>query len=172
MRIDPTAEQATRKLLGHAMRSELDDAAQLARSLGDTRFQESLRLCVAMAGYITIDACGMEWPTETSLRKIAGFVAEAGTQVSLDAGVVYDFLHRVALRFEPLRDVFASEQDAAMMPLLIASRLLVVYCPPGKDQWNYLDEIEDALEVASSLKSHVYPAVILRARAEAGAASS
>lgn len=164
MQIDPTVEQSARKLLGHAMRAELDDVARLASSLSDAQFQQALELCVATAGYVVIDVCGMEWPTEANLRKIAKNVAEAGTKLSLDPEVVFAFLSRVALRAEPLRDVFPAEQDAAMTPLLIASRILVVYCPQGRDQWDYLDEIEDALEVASSLKPSAYPAVFLRAR--------
>lgn len=163
MRIDPAVERSARKLLGHAMRAELDEAAQLAGSLSDAQFQEILQLYVAVSGYVVIDVCGMEWPTEANLRKIATNVAEAGTKLSLDPGIVFEFLSRVALRAEPLRAVFESERDAAMAPLLISSRILVVYCPPEKDQWNYLDEIEEALEMASSLKPHVFPAVLLRA---------
>lgn len=164
MQIDPAVEQSARKLLGHAMRAELEDAARLASSFSDAQFQQVLELCVATAGYVVIDVCGMEWPTEANLRKIAKNVAEAGTKLDLDPEAVFAFLSRVVLHAEPLREVFMAEQDAAMVPLLITSRILVVYCPQGRDQWDYLDEIEDALEVASSLKPSVYPAVFLRAR--------
>jgi hypothetical protein len=164
MRIDPQVERPTRDLLNHAMKGELPELPRIVRELGDDRrVRECLELCVLIAGYVTVDVCGAEWPTEASLRKISGNVARAETRSTLDEAEIYAFLERNALRFEPLNDVFATPDDATLTPFLITASLLVTYGPRDKGVWEYLDDAEEALEASANAKPGLLPAMILRA---------
>lgn len=165
MRIDPRVEQTTRDLLDHAMKGELAELPRIISAIDDDRIvQDCLKLCVMIAGYTAIEVCGSEWPNERSLRKISANTAEAAkSRFTLDEAEVYAFLERSALRFESLRDVFATQDDAVLTPFLITASMLVTYGPRDKSVWNYLDEIEEALEASAGLKASVLPAMVLRA---------
>jgi len=164
MRIDPKAEQATRQMLGHAMRGELSEIPKIAQSAGDERvFRESISLCLLIAGYIAIDVCGSEWPTTTSLHKIAENVAQAENEFRLDANRVYDYLEKAALGFQPLDEVFPTAEEKALWPILITASMLLTYSAKDRDQWDYLDDIEEGLEASAAVKPSITPAMILRA---------
>lgn len=164
MRIDPKVEQPTRDLLDHAMKGELSELPRIVREIGDEfRVRECLELCVLIAGYVAIDVCGAEWPTEASLRKISANVAKAENRFTLDEAEVYAFLDRNALRFEPLSGVFTTPDDATLTPFLITASMLVTYGPRDKGVWEYLDEAEEALEASANAKPSLAPAMILRA---------
>jgi hypothetical protein len=47
--------------------------------------------------------------------------------------------------------------------IIVAQRAAVVYSPRGMDTWDYLNQIEAALEVASALDTTVLPAAVMRA---------
>lgn len=165
MRIDPRVEQTTRDLLDHAMKGELAELPRIVGAINDDRtVQDCLKLCVMIAGYTAIDVCGSEWPNEKSLRKISANTAKAAkSRFNLDEAEVHAFLDRSALRFEPLRDVFSTQDDAVLTPFLITASMLVTYGPRDKSVWDYLDEVEEALEASAALKPSILPAMILRA---------
>lgn len=168
MRIEAKVEQSTRDLLNHAMKGELEELPRVIGAINDDRrVRESLELCVLIAGYVTIDVCGSEWPSEKSLRTISANLVKAETRFMLKDTEVYEFLARNALRFEPLRDVFSTPDDASLTPFLITASMLVTYGPAEKGVWEYLDEIEEALELAGGVKPSAYPAMILMARSRA-----
>lgn len=164
MRIDPKVEAPTRDMLDHAMKGELDEIPDVIQAIGESQhYQQSIGLCALIAGYVVIDVCGSQWPHEADLRKIADNTAKRTTRYTLDPAQVYEYLSRSALRFEPLDQVFSKSADAANWPILMTASLIVVYCPQGKDVWQYLDEIEAGIEAADEIQPNAIPALILKA---------
>lgn len=164
MGIDWDVEVPTRNMLGHAMRGELEEIPPIVQSLGDEGLRRSLSLCVLIAGYIAIDVCGSQWPSDAALHRMAEKAVQAETELNINESQVYDYLARTALRFEPLDKVFPEPSDAALAPILITASLLLTFTPKGKDQWSWLDEIETATGAAAEMKPYMYPAVILRSQ--------
>jgi hypothetical protein len=161
MGIDPKTEQQTRKLLGHAIRHELDDLAVLARSQGPEALLGSIPLCLLSSAYIAIDVSD-RWPTDADLREIAKNAAESVTRLDITEQEIYAYLSRVALGPEKLDDVFSVE-GLATIPLFATANLLLTFCPREKEWWQYLDQIWAATEAAERTSPAVLPAVILRA---------
>ncbi|HEY3686173.1 MAG TPA: hypothetical protein VGL93_24285 [Streptosporangiaceae bacterium] len=170
MRIDPQVEDPTRTMLAHAVRGELDELTEAIRAVGDDqRFRECLGLCVAVAGYIAVDVLGPEWPTDAGLRRMAENAAKAESELDLDETQVYTYLRETAIGFQGLDRAFPTMEEMASWPIVMTASLLATFCPRDLEIWAYLDEIEEALEIADSIKPSVYPAVALQAhRREAG----
>ena len=78
MAIEPKVEKPARDLLGHAIRGECDDFANVAEDIGEQRMLECMSLCVRIAGYVAIDISGHAWPTTADVRDIARRAAAAG----------------------------------------------------------------------------------------------
>ena len=168
MGIDPKIEQPLRKMLGHAMRHELDDlAAMVQAEANDVR--ASIPLCLIASAYIAIDVSD-RWPTDADLREIAKNAAESATQLDITEQEIYEYLRRVALGSEKLDDVF-SVAGLATVPLYATANLLLTFRPKDKHWWEYLDQIWDAVETAERTSLTVLPALMLRARKESGAAN-
>jgi hypothetical protein len=163
MLIDPKIEQPARAMLGHAMRSELEDLAALIADEGNETVAGAIGLCVLASGYIAIDVSGMRWPTDPVLRKIAHNASDAATGLDLEESDIYEYLARVVLGSEKLDDVFAMP-EAGMLPLLITANLLATFRPTEKHWWEYLDKIWDAAETADRTSLTVLPALMLRSR--------
>jgi hypothetical protein len=161
MGIDPKTEQATRKLLGHAIRHELDELAATAQSQGAEALIGSLPLCLLASAYIAIDVSD-RWPAEADLREIAKSAAGSVTQLDITEQEIYAYLSRVALGPEKLDDVFSVE-GLTTIPLFATANLLLTFCPREKEWWQYLDQIWAAAETAERTSPAVLPAVILRA---------
>lgn len=164
MSIDPKVEEATRDLLGHAIRGEWDGFARVAEDIGDTRFLECLSLCLRICGYIAIDVSGRAWPTAADVREIARRMAGAGLDFDLGEEDAHAFLARAALGFEPLAEVFPDREKLISVPVFTTAALLVSYRRHGSDWWTYLDAVEDALEKAGPLSEDVLPALLLLSR--------
>lgn len=164
MGIDWGIENQTRNMLGHAMRGELEEIPPIIQSLGDDGVRRSLSLCILIAGYIAIDVCGAQWPSDAALHRIAENAAGAETELNIRESQVYDYLSRTALRFEPVDKVFPEPSDAVLAPIMITASLLLTFAPKDKDQWTWLDEIETATDAAAQMKKYVYPAVILQSQ--------
>ena len=164
MGIDPKIEQPTRKLLGHAIRRELDDLAAQAQAEGTETLMGAIPLCLLASAYIAIDVSG-RWPTDADLRKIAANASKSATGLDISEQEIYEYLSRVALGQEKLDDVFAVEA-LATIPLYATANLLLTFAPRGKHWWEYLDQIWDAAEAAERTSLTVLPALLLRARRE------
>jgi hypothetical protein len=164
MPIDPKVEESARDLLGHAIRGEFDESANVIEAVGEQRFLEAGSLCLRIAGYIAIDVCAWQWPTDADLREIAQRMAGMDAEFELDESDVYDYLTRAALGFEPLLEVFPDKEKAATVPFFATATLLVAYRPDDQHWWEYLDEIEQALETAAPLPEKVVPALLLLSR--------
>ena len=165
MAIDRKVEQATRTMLGHAMRHELDALADTIQSLGNETFLATIPLCLLASGYIAIDVSGMRWPSDAVLRKIADNASKSATGLDISDEGIFQYLSRVALGSEKLDDVFSAE-GIATVPLYATADLLLTFCPPDKDWWEYLDQIWDAAETTERTSLSVIPILMLRARRE------
>jgi hypothetical protein len=164
MGIDPKVEQSTRKMLGHAIRHELDDLAAVVRAMGSEALVRSLPLCLFASAYIALDVSD-RWPTDDDLREIAKHASESATELDITEQEIYEYLSRVALGPEKLDDVF-SDEGLATIPLFATANLLLTFSPGEKHWWEYLDQIWDAAEAAERTSLTVLPALMLRARKE------
>lgn len=161
MGIDPKIEQPTRKMLGHAIRHELDGFAAVIQAEGGEVLLGSIPLCLFASAYIAIDVSD-RWPTDADLREIAKNAAESVTRLDITQQEIYEYLSRVALGSEKLDDVFSVE-GLATIPLFTTANLLLTFCPDDKDWWEYLDQIWEAAETAERTSLTVLPALMLRA---------
>jgi hypothetical protein len=165
MQINPEVEQPTRTLLGYAISGHLDKIVSFAQVIGEQRVLDCLNLLVQVAGYVAIDACSWQWPTEADLREIAQHTAALeNLDYELSATDVYDFLARNALGFELLVAAFPDPRKAATVPILATAALLVVYGAKAGQWTDYLDVIERSLAEALPLHEETVPALLLLAR--------
>ena len=174
-RINAKVEKALREALGNVPRTEADQIeAPLAR-LDERERTEAIGLAIIITCYVMVDACGGQWPVESSIQRIAGALATIGTTAEwlrLDAEEIHAYLSRTVLGPERLEDVIPGEPAFTRLPVIVAQRTLSVYSPEEMDIWDYLDRIESAIEIASALDAHVLPAAVMRAylsQPEAGA---
>lgn len=163
--IDPTIEGHTRTMLGHAIRGEMEDLATLIHAVGDATYKQVIGLCVSAAEYIAVAVCE-RWPTDADLHEIARRVASKETAYELDETDVYNYLSKAALNYEPLEEALGHIEKAASLPVLITASLLFRFRPQGQDQWDYLDQIWNAILEAENLDPSVIPAVQVRAHRE------
>jgi hypothetical protein len=164
MGIDPKVEEPTRDLLGHAIRGEWEEFANVAEDIGEQRLIESLSLCLRIAGYIAIDISGRTWPAVADVREIAQRVAAVDLDFNLTEDDAHVYLTRAVLGFEPLSEVFPDRGKLASVPIFTTAALLISYRKHGTDWWDYLDQIENALETADPLSEDVVPALLLLSR--------
>ena len=162
MGIDRKAEQATRTMLGHAIRHELDNLAAQMRMAGEETLPRSLGLCMLASAYIAIDVSG-RWPTDADLHELAKRAARSATKLEITEQEIYDYLSRIAFGSEKLDDVFP-EEAIVPIPLYATANLLLTFSPGEKHWWEYLDQIWDATETADRTSLTVLPALMLRAR--------
>jgi hypothetical protein len=168
MRIDPDTEKATRDLLSHAIRGELEEMGTLVETMGEERYLQCITLCVFIAGYIGIDV-PERWPTDADLREIARHAAETTKEFELDKSAVFEFLSRVVFGSEQLTAVFPDLAVAGSLPVLATARIIVSFRPHelrGKYWWDYLDVIEGATEAAMTVDPALLPALMFRTRKE------
>ena len=164
--INTKAESALREALAAVSRLEIDQIEPALDVLDERELGEALGLAVLITGYVAVDACGTEWPTQHSIQRIADSLTRVGTitkQLQLDSGKIYQFLSRVVLGPDPLDEFFKPEDpEFARFPIIVAHQATGVYCPREIGIWDYLDQIESAIEAAGVLQSTVLPAALLR----------
>src|ERR1700729_4145839 len=134
MGIDRKVEQATRTMLGHAIRHELDALADTIQSVGNEKFLGAISLCLLASAYVAIDVSGMRWPNEVVLRKIADNATKSATGLDISDEEIFQYLSRVALGAEKLDDLFSAE-GIVTVPLYATANLLLTFCPRDKEWW-------------------------------------
>jgi hypothetical protein len=158
MLIDPKIEASTRKLLGHAIRGELDDLDALIVSIGPQVYTAVVALAVLASGYIAIQV-SERWPREVDIRALAKH-ASTSPNSQVTEGEIAACLSRVVLDSESPLEVFPGDEKAALIPLFTAANLLISYCAQHKDHWAYLDSIWNSIEAAEAVEVPVAPAVM------------
>jgi hypothetical protein len=164
MAIDPKLERPTRTMLGHAIRSELGELADVILAIGDENLAASIPLCVFASAYIAIDVSG-RWPADADLHEIASRATKSLPRLDISEQAVYEYLSRVALGAERMDEVFSIE-EVGTIPLFATAKLLLKFAPEEKEWWEYLDQIWDAEEAAERASLTVLPALMLRAHKE------
>jgi hypothetical protein len=91
-------------------------------------------------------------------------MAAADLNFGLTQSAVYGYLAHCALGFEPIAHVFPDQEQAASVPVFATAALLVSYRRHGTDWWDYLEQIERALEEAAALSENAFPAALLLSR--------
>jgi len=165
-RINAKAEKALREAMGHVAHAEADQIEPSLAALDEIERAEAFGLAIMVACYVMIDACGTQWPTDASVRRIAHGLATIGTtaeRLHLDSEQIYRYLSRVVLGTETIEDVVPDEPMFTRLPVIVAQRAAVVYSPKEMSTWEYLDQIESAIEVALALDVTVLPAAVMRA---------
>jgi hypothetical protein len=158
MPIDPKIEAPTRKLLGHAIRGELDDLYALIVRIGPQAYEGVVALAIQASGYIAIQV-SERWPLVADVRALAKRAARSPiSQVTEDE--IAACLWRVVLGSESPLEVFPGDERAALIPLFTAAVLLISYSALHKDQWAYLDSIWNSLDAAEAVEVAVAPAVM------------
>jgi hypothetical protein len=164
VRIEKKVETALREALDSVPRVEVDQiTAPLAR-LDDSDRTKALGLAGMIACYVAVDVCDNKWPNDAIVGQFAQHLATRGStakRLQLDAGQIHAYLSRAVLGPENLADVIPDEPMFTRLPVIVAQRALAVYCPKGMVMWAYLDQIESAIEVASSLNGAVIPAAVM-----------
>ena len=164
MEIGPQADTAARALLGHALQGDRGAYAAAVTDAGQETFLECLGLCLRVAGYVAIDACGQRWPSDKDVARIAEQAAAADPGLGLTELAVYDFLAHCVLGLEPLTRVFPDREQAAAVPVFATAALLVSYRRPGTGWQDYLEQIQEGLEEAGALSANAFPAALLLSR--------
>jgi hypothetical protein len=162
--IDPKISRATRDLFDAATSGELEKIPSIMDSLSEGERGMCLQLSVLTSAHVTLALINNQWPNEATLRQVSKNLANAKLKVALDEEDVYAFLVRVVFGFEPIERVFPDLAKAFMLTVLISANLLLVCCPQDKTIWRYMDEIENAVDVATSLPQHAIPSVVYRSR--------
>jgi hypothetical protein len=171
MPVDPTIEVPLRKMLGHAIRNELQELAALAAAEGDEMYLTGLRLCVPVCGYIVVDTAG-RWPAESDRRDAARRAAKSSA-AKPSAGLplaehdAYAFLSRAVFGFEAIDAVFAKREKVIQVPLFTAASLLQSLCPEDLEWTEYLDRVWAAFDATEQMRNDVLPALTYRVRADA-----
>lgn len=165
-RINAKVEKALRETMGGVPRAEVDQILAPLAALTDAERVEAIGTSIIFPGYVMVDVCESQWPDDASVRRIAQGLATIGTtaeRLHLDAEEIYAYLSRTVLGPESLDDVIPDRRKAERLAIIVAQRALVVYTPKEMDWWDYLDQIELAIEVASALNATVLPAAVMRA---------
>lgn len=149
MKIDDKAEEVARELFGFAIRAELDDfEAKITKANVDI-LTKALQLSVAVAGAVVLHIGDGQQPSDADFRKLADTAASVEKRYELKSDEAFMYLSRVVFGGQPLDEVF-SPGEAATLPFLITGNLLASYrdVREGQKWWEYLDEIEAAIEAA------------------------
>lgn len=94
--------------------------------LDDRERAEAAGLAIIITCYVMVDACGAQWPAQTSVQRIAGALATGTTaaeRLHLDAGEIYEYLSRTVLGPERLEDVIPDEPRFTRLPVRSSRRL-------------------------------------------------
>jgi hypothetical protein len=164
--VNVRTERALRDAMGHVAHAEADQIESAIAALEDAERAEALALAVMVACYVAVDACGAEWPDDANIRQFAHGLATVGTtaeRLHLNENEIYAYLSRTVFGPEPLENVIPEEPELTRVPVIVAQRATVVYRPKDKHWWEYLDQVESAIEIASALDATVLPAAVMRA---------
>jgi hypothetical protein len=164
--LNPKVKRALRNAMGHVARAEADQIEPALAVLDEAERAEAVALSVLVTCCIVVDACGARWPDELSLRQIAHDLAASGPtarKLGLDTDDVYTYLSLMVTGGKDVEDMIHGEPGFIRLPIIVAQRAAVVYSPIHVTAWDYLDQIEAAIEATSSLDGSLLSAAVMRA---------
>lgn len=165
-RINAKAEKALREALHSVTHLEKDQIPPSLAALDGQERAEAGALAIMITGYVLVNACGAQWPVQSSVQRIARTLATKTTtaeRLGLDPDEIYAYLWRTVFGPESLEDVIPDEPAFTRFPVVVAGEALAVYTPKGVDMWDFLDQVELGIEEASALEARVLPGAVMRA---------
>jgi hypothetical protein len=144
MKIDDRVEPLAREGLQAAVRKDEDRFDRALKAFPDDASRRAaVELLIAICGYVVLDLYGGQRPNDEQVRALALQVAQTEGWVELTADEVADFLRLVL--GEQAREI-EPETGAVLVFVVTASLLAGRPTPEGKYWFNYLDQVEAALE--------------------------
>jgi hypothetical protein len=165
-RISTKAEKALREAIGNVPHIEAGQIPAPLAKLDDKERAEVIGLAIIITNNVMVDICRSTWPVQSTVRRIAEDLTtgtSTAERLQLDAEEIYTYLSRTVLGPEHLEDVIPDELAFTRLPVVVAGEALAVYSPGEMGMWDYLDQIESAIETASALDASVLPAAVMRA---------
>lgn len=165
-RINAKVERALREAMGHVAHAEVDQIEPSLAVLDEHELFEALGLAAAITCYVALDVSKGRWPNDASVRRMAADLAATGStaeRLHLDAEEIYAYLSRTVFGMESIGDVIPDGGKATNLMVIVAQRAAVVYSPKEMSTWDYLDVVEEAIDIASELNPAVIPAAVMRA---------
>ena len=147
MRIDERVEPVVREGLQAAVRRDVDRLDRAMKAFPDeTSRVAGAQLLMAVSAYVLVDLYGGQRPTDDQIQALASKVAENEEWSNLAPGDVAGFLRLVlgnqAKQIDPV--------TAGLLAFVVTASLLIGRpVPEGKHWFNYLDQVEAALEVGA-----------------------
>lgn len=169
--INAKVEKALREALHSVTHIEAGEVPPSLAALDDQERAAAVGLALVITGYVIVEACGAQWPVQSSVRRIAGALARGTSnaeRLNLDADEIYAYLWRTVFGSEQLEDVIPDEPAFTRLPIVVAGEALAVYSPKDMGVWDYLDRVEAGIEAASALDPVVLPGAVMRAYTETG----
>lgn len=171
MAIDDRVEDPLRRMLGHAIRRELDELVALVASVPKEVYDAGLELCQIVCGYIVLDVC-QRWPLEDDdVLEVARSAAESAGGLPMTETEINAYLSRVVFGFEARGTVFPAFEQAIKVPLFVTASLLSQFSPGQLQWWEYLNSVWNGIEIADQTEPIALPALQYRIRAAAAAAT-
>lgn len=148
MKIDEHVESLVRDALHGAVKRDIDRLDASLKAFHDKASRRAATgLLMAVSAYVVLDLYGGQRPSDEQLRALADKVAEEESWSNLTAEEINTYLHTVlGDKTEPPLD-----PDAGVLMIFIVTGSLLSGRPKPEGQWwfNYLDQVEAALEKAS-----------------------
>lgn len=148
MKIDDRIEALVREALDAAVKRDIDRLDASVKAFKDEASRRAAaQLLVTVCGYVVVDIYEGHKPSGEQIRALAEQVAaQDGEWSTLAADEIVAFLHAVLgdQTAEPL------DPDAGVMMMFVVTASLLAGrpMPDGKWWYNYLDQVEAAIEAA------------------------
>lgn len=149
MKIDGRVEPLVRDALHNAIKHDIDGLDTSLKAFRDeTSRRAAIQLSIAVCAYVVLDLYGGQSPSDEQIQALATQVADSESEWSgLDVAEIATFL-RLVLGMESAQ---VDPDAGVLMAFVVTARLLAGRpMPEGKWWFNYLDQVEAALEASQS----------------------
>jgi hypothetical protein len=148
VKIDDRIEAMVREGLQSAVRRDVDRLDRAMKAFPDEASRAAAaHLMMSISAYVMTDLYGGKPPTDDQVRALAAKVAETEDWSNLPANEVAEFMRLVlgdqSIQLDPV--------SAGLLAFVVTASLLIGRpMPEGKHWFNYLDQVEAALELQSA----------------------
>lgn len=146
MKVNSDAEAAMRKAIHVAVKRDFAKLDESLRSFrDDAAVRATMELTLTVISFLMVDIHGQR-PGEAQVSAVAKQIADAESWAEPTQAEVEAFLGQL-MRGLPLAGVVPTE-NVFILSFVIAANLLSSCRRDDEKWWDYLDRIEDAIEVA------------------------
>ena len=148
MKIDDRVEALVREGLQSAVRRDVDRLDRAMRAIPDEVARvAAAQLLVAISSYVLRDLYRGQSPTDEQMQALAAKVADTEDWSNLPADQIAEFMF--VARGDQSRKL--DHASAGLLAFVVTASLLIGRPIPDGTHWfNYLDQVEAALELESS----------------------